>query len=125
MQFDDFSILTIVQDDAAGNRVLEEAVRIWPASTGHPPQQLGRPEYRPEYIPGTREVRTATISFSPPDGEPFEVRVRPVHPVSLMVGTGYGLEPDWNHGMYQGPDVVVQGVRYDLSRSEDKARMWG
>lgn len=42
-----------------------------------------------------------------------------------MVGTGYGLEPDWKHGMYQGSDLVVQGVCYDLARPEDKARMWG
>jgi hypothetical protein len=27
--------------------------------------------------------------------------------------------------MYQGPDLVVQGVTYDLTRPEDKARMWG
>ncbi len=125
MQFDEFSILTIIQEDAAGNRVLEEAVRVWPESTGRPPQQLGRPDYRPHYVPGTREVQTATISFSPPGGEPFEVTVRPVHPVSIMVGTGYSLEPDWKHGMYQGPDLVVQGVCYDVTKPEDKARMWG
>jgi hypothetical protein len=125
MQFDDFSILTIVQEDAAGNRILEEAVRVWPEAAGRPPQQLGRPEYRPRYAPGTREVQTATISFSPRDGSPVEVTVRPVLPVALMVGTGYGLEPDWKHGMYQGPDLVVQGVCYDLGNAADKARMWG
>jgi len=123
MQFDDFSILTIVQEDASGHRVLEEAVRVWP--DGRPPQQLGRPEYRPQYAPGTREVQQATISCSPPGAAPLEVTVRPVHPVWLLVGTGYGLEPDWKHGMYQGLDLVVQGVTYDLTRAEDKARMWG
>ena len=46
-------------------------------------------------------------------------------PVHLIASTGYGLEPDWRHGMYQGPELVVQGVRYDLSRPEDAARMWG
>ena len=125
MQFEDFSILTIVQEDAAGTRVLEEAVRVWPESAGRPPQQLGRPEYAPQYVPGTRQVQTATISFSPPGGQPIAVTVRPVHPVSLMVGTGYGLEPDWKHGMYQGPELVVSGVSYDLAKPEDKARMWG
>jgi hypothetical protein len=125
MQFDEFAILTIVQEDAAGHRVLEEAVRVWPESAGRPPQQLGRPEYRPSYIPGSREVQSASILFSPPDGAPVEVTVRPVLPVSLMVGTGYGLEPDWKHGMYQGPELVVQSVSYDLARPEDKARMWG
>jgi hypothetical protein len=125
MQFDEFSILAIVQEDAAGSRILEEAVRVWPASSGRPTQQLGRPEYRPQYAPGTREVQSATVTFSPPDGEPLQVAIRPVHPVWLMVGTGYGLEPDWKHGMYQGPDLVVQGVCYDLGRPEDRARMWG
>lgn len=47
----------------------------------------------------------------------------PIHQV--MVGTGYGLEPDWKHGMYQGPDPVVQGVTYDTGKPEDAARMWG
>jgi hypothetical protein len=27
--------------------------------------------------------------------------------------------------MYQGPDLVVQGVSYDLSQPQDAARMWG
>ena len=40
MQFDDFSILTIVQEDAGGNRLLEEAVRVWRESAGRAPQQL-------------------------------------------------------------------------------------
>jgi hypothetical protein len=125
MQFDDFSILTIVQEDAAGHRILEEGVRVWPEAAGREPQHLGRPDYRPEFEPVTREVRAATISFRPAGGSPVDVRVRPVHPVSLLVGTGYGLEPDWKHGMYQGPDLVVQGVCYDLTKPEDKARMWG
>ena len=125
MQFDEFSILAIVQEDAAGNRVLEEGVRVWPEASGRPVQQLGRPEYRPQYAPGTREVQTATIAFSPPGAAPLGIAVRPVLPVSIMVGTGYGLEADWKHGMYQGPDLVVQGLRYDLTKAEDKARMWG
>jgi hypothetical protein len=125
MQFDEFSILAIVQEDAAGDRVLEEAVRVWPERAGRPPQQLGRPEYRPRYAPGGRDVEAAVISFSPPGGDRIEVAVHPVLPVSLMVGTGYGLEPDWKHGMYQGPGLVVQGVSYDLRQPEDKARMWG
>jgi hypothetical protein len=125
MQFDDFSVLAIVQEDSAGNRILEEGVRVWPEHTGRAPQQLGRPEYRPRYAPGTRDVQDAVISFRPSGGSPIEITVRPVLPVSLMVGTGYGLEPDWKHGMYQGAELVVQGVCYDLDNPADKARMWG
>ena len=29
----------------------------------------------------------------------------------IAVGTGYGMEADWRHGMYQGP-LVVQGVQH-------------
>jgi hypothetical protein len=124
MQFADFSILTIVQEDADGGRILEGAVRVWP-DPGRPPERLGRPDYRPSYAPGTRDIQYAVVAFDPPGGSPFEVTVTPLLPVSLMAGTGYGLEPNWKHGMYQGPELVVQGVSYDLARDEDRARMWG
>jgi hypothetical protein len=97
------------------------------APTGHqifPEPRFGE-QYRPDYAPGTRDVRSAAIGFQPPGGGAFEVSVTPLLPVSLMAGTGYGLEPDWRHGMYQGPGLVVQGVTYDLSTQEDRARMWG
>nr|BFE85062.1 hypothetical protein GCM10020093_076630 [Planobispora longispora] len=86
-------------------------------------EYLGRPEYRPVYAEGTRDVREATISFAPPGGKPFDVHCTPVLPVHLMAGTGYGLEPDWKHGMYQGPGPVVQGVVYTLPQDAD--RLWG
>ena len=44
-----------------------------------------------------------------------EVRCTPLLPNYIAIGTGYGLEPDWRHGMYQGPDLVVQGVTYDVA----------
>ena len=122
MQFEDHAILCIVQEDAAGRRLVEEAVRVWPDGTS---EYLGRPSYAPAYAEGTRDVVSARIGFSPPGGKPFDMEATLLLPVHLMVGTGYGLEPDWRHGMYQGPDLVVQGVGYDLSRPEDAARMWG
>jgi hypothetical protein len=123
-KFDGFSILMIVQEDEDGRRLLEDATRVWD-DPGRPSEFLGRPEYRPVFAPGTRDIQSAVIGFVPPGGTPFSVTVTPLLPVSLMAGTGYGLEPDWRHGMYQGPDLVVQGVSYDLSKPEDKARMWG
>jgi hypothetical protein len=103
-------------------RLVKEAVRVWPDGTS---EYLGRPSYEPAYAEGTRDVVSARNGFSPPGGKPFDMEATLVLPVHLMVGTGYGLEPDWRHGMYQGPDLVVQGVGYDLSRPEDAARMWG
>jgi hypothetical protein len=124
VQFDDHSILCIIQEDAEGRRVLEEAVRVW-NDPARKPEYLGRPEYRPVYTPGTRDVETAVISFSPPAGKPFDLRGTPLLPVHMMVGTGYGLEPDWRHGKYHGPDLVVQGVPLDLDNPDDAERMWG
>jgi hypothetical protein len=123
VQFEDHSILCIIQEDHEGRRVLEEAVRVRPS--GQETEYLGRPAYNPVYADGTRDVVEATIGFAPPGGKPFELHATPLLPVHLMAGTGYGLEPDWKHGMYQGPDLVVQGVSYDLTRPEDRARMWG
>ncbi|RAY11445.1 hypothetical protein DPM19_30775 [Actinomadura craniellae] len=122
MQFADHSILAIVQEDEKGRRLLEEAVRVWP-DPDREPDFLGRPDYRPVYAPGTRDAVSATIAFTPWDAEPFEVQVTPLLPVHIMVGTGYGLEPDWRHGMYQGEKPVVQGVVHDTEQEAD--RFWG
>jgi hypothetical protein len=124
MQFGDFSVLAILQEDSDGNRLLEGAVRVW-ADPARPVEHLGRPDYRPSFAPGTRHIQSAVLAFNPPGSAPFQVTVTVLLPVSLMAGTGYGLEPDWRHGMYQGAEPVVQGVSYDLAKDEDKARMWG
>ena len=90
MQFEDFSILTIVQEDTAGSRVLEEAVRVWPehAQAARRSSSAG-PSTGRSTCRARAKCRPPRSSFSPPGGEPFEVTVRPVLPVSLMVGTGY------------------------------------
>ncbi|MFC9969635.1 hypothetical protein ACFVH6_01890 [Spirillospora sp. NPDC127200] len=124
MQFADHSVMVIIQEDEKGRRVLEEAVRVWPDGDREP-EYLGRPEYRPVYAEGTRDVVTATLAFSPPGGRPFAIGATPLLPVHMMLGTGYGLEPEWKHGMYQGTETVVQGVVYDAREPEDAARMWG
>ena len=43
-----------------------------------------------------------------------ELTVEAIQPNVLAVGTGYGLDADWRHGMYQGPDTVVQGITYNV-----------
>jgi len=121
MQFAGFSILAIVQEDPRGGRIVEEAVRVWPEAAGREPEPLGRPEHRLEYEPGTRRVRAASLSFSPPGGGPLEVRVEPLEPLHLSLA-GYGGDPDWRHGAYQGP-LRVEGLTVDLSRPEDRARL--
>jgi hypothetical protein len=124
MQFEDCSLLTIMQEEPDGSRILEEATRIWPAASGRPPEWLGRPEHRLEFVPGTRNVRRATLSFRHPRGDELAVQVQPLLPVYFGVGTGYGFDPDWRHGMYQGA-LKVEGRDLDLRDPEVKARMFG
>ncbi len=64
-----------------------------------------------EFEPGIRLLTGSTISF--PDAG-FKIRCTPLPANFLAVGTGYGLEADWRHGMYQGTDLVVQGVVYEV-----------
>jgi hypothetical protein len=123
MQFEDCSILTIVQEDRHGRRVVEEAVRVWPEATGRAAEPLGRPEHRLELEPGTRAVRAATLGFAPPGGRPFEVNVTPLVPLHLSVA-GYGGDGSWRHGAYQGASRV-EGMTLDPAREEDRARLVG
>src|SRR5437763_3907077 len=120
MQFDDYSILYIVQEDPAGGRALEEAVRIWnDPGRGH--EWLGRPEYEHTLESGTRMIRKpSTLSFPNAPGGGFDIRVIPLRHAYIAVGTGYGMEADWRHGMYQGP-LAVQYREFDESALE----AWG
>ncbi len=123
MQFDDHSVLVIVQEDTAGTRILEEAIRVW-NDPDRPVQHLGRPEYELELAPGTRDVTAAALHLRDPDGGELRLDVEPLLPVVIGLGAGYGLEPDWRHGMWQG-ELEVQGRTYDLADPEVQARFFG
>ena len=123
MQFRDFSILSIVQESSDGSRVLEQATRVW-RDPERSAEKLGVPQHRFDFESGSRRVKHATLTFTEPAGTPLVVDVQPMLPLHVGVGTGYGFDADWRHGMYQGP-LVVQGVEYDLSKPEDAARMIG
>ena len=121
MQFEDFSILCIRQDEPDGTPVLRQAVRVWPDGRV---DDLGRPELDLQLRDGTREVTGATWHLTETDGSPLEVEVEVLLPVWLGKGTGYGFDDDWRHGMWQG-ELVVQGVRFDLTDPKVKASMFG
>lgn len=126
MQFEEYSISMIVQEDAEGRRIVEDATRIW-RDQAHPPEWLGRPEHELVFQSGTREVAAATLTFRRPGplGQPDHtilVACDPVLPHYLGVGTGYGLEQDWRHGMWQG-DLVVQGLRHKVDEIEPWKKM--
>jgi hypothetical protein len=81
---------------------------VWVDAT-RAPESLGRPEHRHVLKPGTRMIESSVLSFPEAPGGGFDVNVTHLTHVHIAVGTGYGLDDDWRHGMYQGP-LVVQGV---------------
>ncbi|GIW45115.1 MAG: hypothetical protein KatS3mg077_2397 [Candidatus Binatia bacterium] len=107
MQFSDYAILYMVNEHEDGQRPLEEAVRIW-VDPARAPEPLGRPEHCHHLIPGTRMIQSSRLLFPQAPGGKLEIEVTPLLNAYVAVGTGYGMEPDWRHGMYQGP-LVVQG----------------
>ena len=118
MQFEDHSILYICNEHDDGSRELEEAVRIW-ADPGRAPVGRGRRERGGVTPRGPRHIERSTLSFPDAPGGGFDVAVTPLMDCWLMMGTGYGLEADWRHGMYQGP-LVVQGVEVDYVTDRDR-----
>jgi hypothetical protein len=115
MQFDDHSILLIIQEEGDGTRTLEEAVRVWAdPARGH--DWLGRPEVEHTLVPGTRMVQTP-VTFHLPDapGGPLAITATSLTYCYLGIGTGYGLGDDFRHGMYLGPDMVTESKRWSMT----------
>jgi hypothetical protein len=108
MQFADHSILYICQERADGVRELEEAVRVW-SDPARPPDPLGRPSFSHRFVSGTRILAGSTLSFPDAPGGGFSVTCTPLLPCFVAIGTGYGMDADWRHGMHQGK-LVVQGL---------------
>ena len=121
MQFDDYSVLCIIQESNDGERELEEAVRVW-ADPERPPEPLGRPEHAHEFNAERRFIDRGVLRFPDAPGGALEISADPMEHVYVMVGTGYGLEPDWRHGMYHGR-LVEQRMTLDMNA--DKDRMFG
>ena len=65
MQFDDHAILYIVNETNEGQRVLEEAVRIWTDPSGASQSGSGDPSTSTSCAPGTRIVEKLDAGRSP------------------------------------------------------------
>ncbi len=109
MQFADFSLISFAFEDADGWRSGEGAFRLFSHASGREGEHLGRPEYACSLVAGARRLAEATITLPVPGGEPLVVHAQPLTRICLDKGTGYGGEPEWRHGMYQGP-LKVEGL---------------
>ena len=76
LRFDDFAVVVIAQEDGDGTRLLNEAVRVFPAASGRPPEQLGWPEVEVRYRPGTRHPESAVLHMRTRGGKPAHPRDR-------------------------------------------------
>ena len=114
LRFDDFGLIVIMQEQPDGHRVMNEATRVWPATSGRLPEQLGWPEIDIRYRSGTRHPEGATVSLTERGGKPLTVEIDTLGFAALNVGAGYGGDPDWSHGQWMGRGWVA-GAVYDLT----------
>lgn len=121
MRFDKFSIFLAIQEDRHGNRSRDHAVQV--VGDGEP-VPLGRVEQKLEFVPGSRKVAGATLRFQSPGGEQAVVRVEPVLPLHIAVGTGYGLDADWRHGAYQGK-LKVESLEMGIDEAAARNGVYG
>jgi hypothetical protein len=113
LRFDDFAVVVIAQEDGDGTRTTAEAVRVWPAESGRPPEQLGWADIDVHYRPGTRLPAGATITMSK-RGAPTVLEITTLGHVLLSAGPGYNGDPGWTHGRWCGRESITR-VDADLS----------
>lgn len=114
LRFDDFAIHMILEEDPDGRRNTNFAVRVWPAHTGRPPEQLGWPLPEVTYKSGTRWPTSASLDLTTRDGKVSTLEIEPIIGIPLNIGCGYGADPDWTHGVWKGENWV-EGSVYDYN----------
>ena len=121
VRFPDHSLFVIIQERRDGTRILEEAVRVY--NDARPDEWLGSPRHTLTFRPGSRFVTGGVVHLDGPHG-PFDLTAEPLIPVHIGIGTGYGYDTDWRHGMWQGP-LKVEGFHLDTTTPEGAARLFG
>lgn len=106
LQFEDFAVVVIVQEEPDGTRTLNAATRAFGSGRT---EQLGWPEVEIAYKSGTRHPEKALIHMK----GSIDIEVETLTSVPLNVGAGYGGDPDWSHGQWRGREWLEATV-YDL-----------
>jgi len=106
MQFEDHAVMYICHERDDSERPLVQAERVW-TDPFRAVEDLGRSEHEHHLIPGTRVIDRSVVRF-PEAG--IEIMGTSLLPNFVSVGTGYGIDADWRHGMYHGPEPVTQGL---------------
>ncbi|MGA2932639.1 MAG: hypothetical protein ABSE98_11205, partial [Acidimicrobiales bacterium] len=106
MQFDDHAIMYICHERDDGERPLVQGERAW-VDPAREVEELGRSEHEHHLVPGTRVIDRSVLRF--PDAG-LDITCTPLLANYVSIGTGYGIDADWRHGMYHGPEPVTQGL---------------
>jgi len=106
VRFDDFAVVIICQEDSHGHRSLNEAVRVWSPESGRGVELLGWPKVEIRYQPGSRFPVGATITTSGHHSDGVVLDIEPLTYNALGLGSGYGSDQTWNHGLWKGNDWV-------------------
>ncbi|MEU9801384.1 hypothetical protein [Streptomyces sp. NPDC051000] len=115
VRFEDRFLMVIVQEDADGHRILNEAVQVFPEGDDRHDVQLGWPHTDIRYLPGSRHPESAVVHLTDPAGrKPLELGVRILNSSPLAIGAGYPPATDWQHGTWQGR-AWTDRRSYDLS----------
>jgi len=98
MQFDDHAIMYICHERDDGERPLVQSERVWV----DPDRPLRTWPIRARAPPdsGTRVIDRSVIASR----AGLEITCTPLLANFVSIGTGYGIDSDWRHGMYHGPD---------------------
>ena len=118
LRFDDFALVTIVQEDGSGYRVLNDASM----ATADGVTQTGWPIVDIVYVSGTRMAKGATFHMADANGRPITVEVECLGHVALNCGPGYGPDPEWTHGEWRGRDWVLSS-EVDVSAPDVAGRV--
>ncbi len=121
IQTPDGLVKLFAEEDQHGDRMVEESVWIPSLASGAEPEEMGSPNFQFRYQSGTREIEGVTIEVEDPAGKPLTIEATPLRTLYLAAGSGYIPQPDWALGAYQG-ELVVQGLDYDLSTPEQRAK---
>lgn len=119
LQFDDFAVVLIIQEEPDGYRSLNDCHRVFPDGRV---EQLGWPVVSIRYAPGTREPTGATIRCTTPDGSPFVLEVESLLGVPIHIGGGYGGDSDWTHGVWKG-EKFTERLTYSMSDPDVAGRV--
>ena len=121
MQFPDYMLKVYFDEDAEGNRTLEEAVKVPRFGIDEPIIHLGSPKHEITFKPGTREIAQTVIRFANSD---LVATGTPLRTNYLLGGSGYRPGEAWGLGVYQGA-LKVEGLQWDMNDPEQFAQIQG